>query len=256
MLNTDVLILGWFRSAEEVGFYAAAQRIVQLLYAIPIVLAVAAFPIFSRLARREDAKAKRILEMVLSFSLLLALPLAAGGLILDKAIMEFVFGGQYVQAALPFGLLSLTLIPIFPSIILSNTVFAYGAQRKLAVFTAIGGIANVLLDLVFIPPWGAAGSAAATILSQALAITYLYRSAQESLRFELWRHIKKILAATALMGLFVYWLFSASGLSVLWIVCAGATLYAILLYAFKEPVLEKTRLILSNSLIGAENDLL
>ena len=241
MLNTDVVVLGWFRSADEVGFYAAAQRIIQLVYVIPIVLAVSAFPIFSRLARRDDAQAKAILERVLSLYILLALPLALGGLILNRPIMELVFGSEYLPSALSFGLLSLTFILTFPSIIFSNTIFAYGQQRKLIIFAAIGGLANVVLDLAFIPTWGMVGSAWATIISQALALAYLYRAMKAALHFELASHLKKIALALGVMALVVLGMNFALTAHVLWTIGFSAAAYFIILWVLKEPVLKEVK---------------
>lgn len=238
MLNTDVIVLGWFRSAEEVGFYAAVQRIIQLFYTIPVILATAAFPIFSRLANREDTKLKTILEKTISFSLLWALPLTAGGIILRQPVIELIFGSGYLPAALPFGLLSLTFALNFPTIILTNAVFAYGAQAKLVIFSAIGSITNALFDLVLIPPWGITGSAVATILSQALALAYLYKTAQKYLPLKLMPHLTKITAATILMAAAVILLNYLAITHVILTIATAATFYFTVLYLLGEPTLK------------------
>jgi O-antigen/teichoic acid export membrane protein len=48
MLNIDIIMLGIWRPAEDIGYYAAGQRILQVLYTIPGIFASA---IFSTIAR-------------------------------------------------------------------------------------------------------------------------------------------------------------------------------------------------------------
>src|SRR3989344_8892478 len=49
MINADIVIIGWLRPAQDLGYYAAAQRFTQLLYLLPAVLSVSVLPSFSRL---------------------------------------------------------------------------------------------------------------------------------------------------------------------------------------------------------------
>src|SRR3989344_2360410 len=49
MLNIDIVMLGWWRTPEEIGYYSASQRIVQILYTLPAILASAAFPAMASL---------------------------------------------------------------------------------------------------------------------------------------------------------------------------------------------------------------
>ncbi|MBI1839199.1 MAG: flippase, partial [Candidatus Colwellbacteria bacterium] len=65
MINTDVLMLGWLAGAREVGLYSAGQRIVQLLYIVPTLIAAAFFPELSRLASTSSEKFKNLLEQAL-----------------------------------------------------------------------------------------------------------------------------------------------------------------------------------------------
>jgi len=46
-------------------------------------------------------------------------------------------------------------------------------DRRLLVTTSVGLGANVILNLLFIPRWGIAGAAAATVIAEALTVVLL-----------------------------------------------------------------------------------
>src|SRR3989344_4062253 len=74
MVNTDILIIGFLGSAEQVGFYSVAVRIVQILYIFSAVAASSSLPIFSRFVKNEKEKIRGALENMLKFAFSFSLP--------------------------------------------------------------------------------------------------------------------------------------------------------------------------------------
>jgi len=246
MINTDILIIGWLRSSEDVGLYSAAQRIIQLLYLFPAILAISLLPTFARLAGKDDKKMSFAAERVLSFVYLLALPMALGCLILGPGIINFVFGPGYAKAISSFQVLGITMLVDFPAVILSGLVFSYNKQKKLMTYSAIGGISNVIFDLILIPRFGIVGSAFATLSAQTLSNVYLHRTARRLNNFRVLPHLKKIFAASAVMAVAVA-LISLTNLHVLIAVAAGTAVYFGTLFALREPIFKEVRFILQPS---------
>ena len=243
MVNTDVLIIGWLRPAAEVGFYSAAQRIILLLYIIPGVLSTSIFPLLSRLASKDDKRTIRtVVESSLTSVFLVALPIMSGGIILAEPLTRLVFGPEYLPGTLSLQILLLTVPLNFAAIILSNLVFAYNEQKKLAIYAAIGGILNIILDLAFIPLWGIAGSSFATFCVQLVSMSYLWWVAKRIVPFELLPRIRKMVVASVLMcgGLV---LLLPLHLKVLPLIGGGAIFYFAVLYFWREPLFDEARLI-------------
>ena len=238
LTNTDVLIISWMRSASEVGIYSAAIRVIQILYLVPITLQFATMPVFSRLANRDDRKFRTTLERVIGSIFLVSIPLAIGGAILGTQIMGLVFGNDYRPGGLAFTILMLTMLVDYPATIISAAIFAYDHQKSLIVTSAIGGTANVVLDLLLIPPFGIAGSAVATIIAQTLANGYLWRTMKRLNYFEIFPNIKKIILAGAIMGAVTAGLFM-TGVNVVLNVAVSGALYCLLLWTFREPLLKE-----------------
>lgn len=200
MINMDMVIIGHFRSAAEIGFYAAAQRPIQLFYTISGLIASATFPAFAKAAKRDNPRFKILLEKVITVVFLIGLPLVIGGIVLGKEVIQVLFGNQYLAGTLTLQLLLITLLTTFPTNILINGVFAYDKQKIFSWAITTGIVVNLILDLLFIPRWGIAGSAAATIIAQLFIFTPLFVSMKRLNYFRIWPNIRKIVIASGVMG--------------------------------------------------------
>jgi O-antigen/teichoic acid export membrane protein len=241
MINIDMLFLGWFRSAHELGLYGAIQRLLQLFYIVPALIATGLFPIISRLAEEKNTeRARDITEKSLAANFLIALPLAAGGIILSRPLLVFIFGPAYTEAALALQLLLLTLLLVFPGTLIANTIFAYDAQKIFILATALGAGANAVLDYLLIPAYGIAGSALATVVSLTLIVGVNWVSLRQIVSFALLPHLPRILAATALMATATA-IFQFAAVPVLTNALISGGLYFATLFFLREPLLTLLR---------------
>lgn len=236
MLNTDTIMLGAMRTEAEVGFYSAAQRIIAILYLIPGFLSVSVFPIMAQLAIKETERFVAVMEKALRAVLLAAFPIALGGVVLAPTLISFIFGAEYLPAAATLQILLFNVFLVFPGSIINNGIFAFGKQKQLLIAFAIGGIGNVILNLVLIPRFGIAGSAAATIVTQFLSNGFTFFAMQRIARFTSFGLVTRIAPAGIIMTI-AAWGMNALGVHVLITVCASGILYVALLYLFREELL-------------------
>ena len=185
MINTDMIMLGWFRSAEEVGWYAAAQRPVQLLYIFPTLFAASLFPTLTRLAHRDKEKFRSILETSLRLAIPAAVAITVIGVLFGNQIIDLLFGGAYQNAVAAFQILLFTILIIYPSAIITNAVFAYNEQKGFLLFSTLGAGGNILFNLLLIPPLGIAGCALATLITQLIANGFMWRKMKQINKFSL-----------------------------------------------------------------------
>lgn len=172
MLNTDAIILALFRPEIEVGYYAAAQRVAQLVYVLPLPVASALFPLVSRLA--GDAKAfKAVVESATRFLLVIGTGAAISLLIASGSVIRLLYGSAYEGSTMSLAILSLTLIPTFLVSSLSNALFALRKEKALIGYAAIAVCANIIANLILIPRFGGPGSALATLIAQTALLGYL-----------------------------------------------------------------------------------
>lgn len=196
MLNTDIIMLGWLESAAEVGYYSAAQKLIQLLYVFPTLVAVSLLPSLSKMIKTAPEAAKSNLEKTTALVLLLAFPIVLAGIILANPLIKFFFGAEYLPSVITFQILLFTVLIVYPSSILGHAIFAYGQQKQFIAFTATAAIGNVIFNFLLIPPLGIAGAALGTIITQLTANFLIWRKMKKLNNLAVWPQIKRYLKLT------------------------------------------------------------
>lgn len=237
MINSDLIMIGYFRSISEVGFYSAGQKITQLLYIIPALISTSFFPTFSRLAR-DSENFRKIFEHALTIIFLVAMPLTAGAVILAGPILNLFYGSAYDGGILSFMILASTIFIVFPSVLIANAIFAHDKQREFLWFAVSGVLGNIFFNFLFIPVWGIAGAALSTLINQIIINTYAWFKIKKITRFVILPHLPKILFSAFTMGLLSFGL-NYFGINVWLNIAASGLAYLILLIALKEPALYK-----------------
>lgn len=169
MINTnmDQLMLGVIRTDEEVGWYAAAYRLLTAAL-IPSQIAFQAFlpALSSALGNVEEMRA-RSHDYVLTL-LAIGFPIAAGALLAPDLIA--VFGAAYAPASTALALLLGGAVLMYASGALGGMLLAWDMQRAHMKALAVGAVANVILNFLLIPRFGIEGAAAATLASEAIVL--------------------------------------------------------------------------------------
>lgn len=232
MLNTDTIMLGWWRTPEEIGYYSAGQRILQVLYTLPAILAASMFPALNRFVGQKE-KEKKFMEKSMTMIYGIAAPALIGGVILATPIIKFIYGKEYLLAAPSFQILLLTPLLIYPLIILGNLILAHNEQSKLKLPVFFGAIGNIAFNAILIPPFGIVGASIATVVAQFLNISLVWRIAKKISDFSTLKHLKKIFASAIIMGIFSV-IFNFSGIHVLINIILSAGIYFYSLYLMEE----------------------
>lgn len=239
-LNTDVVILGWLKSASDLGYYSAGQRVIQILYLLPTIIAISVLPTFARTAKVDDKRFRQIFERIVSVMFMISLPIIIGGIVVGTPLISYLFGSSYAPGSLSFKILLLTLIIDFPVVVLTSAAFAYDRQKSLIIYSAIGGITNVILDLLLIPKFGIEGCAVATVIAQFSANAYLWSIMKKINYFTILPYLKNVIPASILMGAFSYALLRTE-LHVVGIIAASMPVYFGYLYFTKDRLLLQIR---------------
>jgi len=199
MLSTDILFLGWLRTAEEIGYYSAGQKIIFVLYLLPALISTAVFPSLTRLANKDRPAFGQMLSQAVKLTFLLSLPLTLGGLVLARDLIVIFYGPTFTPAITAFKILLLTLAVNFPATLFGNALFAYDRQIDFLKFSALGAGLNIIFNLILIPPFGIEGSAGATLLTQIISNAFIWWRMQQVNQFRVIGQLGKIGSATLVM---------------------------------------------------------
>lgn len=243
-LNTDMIMLGQMRTPAELGYYAAAQKPIQFLYIIPGLLATGMFPLFAKLAHESKEKLRGVLERSAVMSLLIAMPIVFGGLIVAPQLIDFLYTAEFVVPAIPsFRLLLITLLINAPALILNNVILAYNKQLSFLRFFAVGAISNVIFNALLIPRYGIVGAALATILAQITSNACIWYAIRRLASFNIIQYLGKITLAALLMAAATFGM-QLLGFSFFINLGISALVYFGLLLLMKEPLLREARSLL------------
>jgi O-antigen/teichoic acid export membrane protein len=161
--QADILVLGLFRPADDVGVYKVA---VQAATLIPFGLQAVNLVIMPYIARLHAAGDHRRLQRLVTQSaraiLALALPLVLAFVFFGDAILAFAFGPEYARGHNALILMSLGQLVNTGMGSVGVLLNMTGHERDTLRVVAIAAVANVALNFVLIPPFGLVGAATAT----------------------------------------------------------------------------------------------
>lgn len=241
MLNTDLVMLGWWQTPAAIGYYSAGQRIVQILFTLPSILAISIFPTLSRLiGNGESDKIKSLMEKSLTFAFLLSLPIVVGGVVMAKPIINLVYGAEYLPAVGAFQALLVTILILFPGTLINDAAIAFDKQGQITKYLFAAAVTNAVFDAIFIPIFGIIGSAIATIIAITLNTSLSWRLLKRTTAFYILPNLKKIIISSIIMGLFSL-LMNRFGLNVIINIGLSSLIYLGLLLLLKEKILEEFR---------------
>jgi O-antigen/teichoic acid export membrane protein len=164
----DILMLGKMVSAEEVGLYAAAVRVVDVIVLLPRVLATAVYP---ALRKRTDVDLPGAVELVTHATRVSLVLCSLAGLavwMLAPVALRIMGDVAFLPATDALRILSWGIVLQGGAHMIARLLLALEAERDFAVVAALSLLANLWLNLLLIPRMGIDGAAVATLLSYAL----------------------------------------------------------------------------------------
>ncbi len=168
-MKIDQIMIKSMLNNEAVGQYAAAVRLSEIWYFIPIVIANSLFPsiVNSKKVSQElyYHRLQKLYSLMVLISVVIAIPITFG----SDALVEFLYGPAYSDASIVLMIHIWSAVFIFllhaSGKWLVNENYTMNAfYRNLA-----GAVLNILLNLYLIPVMGIIGSAIATLVSYAIA---------------------------------------------------------------------------------------
>ncbi len=245
LFNLDIVMLGWWRTTEEIGLYSAAQKIVGILAIFSGFVATATFPSLSRFAHSDQERMKTVFKGALKIIFIIAIPSVIGGIILKNSLMDFVFGSGYMPAANAFMILLFSILALHPLPILTNSLFAFDKQAKMIKYALVSSLSNLALNFLLIPKYGIIGAAIATTISFFVYTILLWHETKKMHEFRITSELLKPTIAALIMGVLVY-IFKISGVHVLVNIIISIAVYFLCLYFLREKILEEILLIFKN----------
>jgi O-antigen/teichoic acid export membrane protein len=169
----DVVVLSALSSTRELGLYAPASRLQDMLYFIPATLGSVVLPIVARsqgYTHTSRQETRSLVSRTIGIGLAIALPTTALVVAVAPELLTLVVGAKYSDSALPVRVLSLFLpLAVIQAPILAALAATGRARETTEVFALAFGVAiagHIVLD----PSLGALGASIASLSRDIAAV--------------------------------------------------------------------------------------
>jgi O-antigen/teichoic acid export membrane protein len=167
-----------WKGPRELGQYAAAVRLAELLSLFPLFFMQSAFPVISSAAMQADKTPLRISASCFRYLFLLSFPPIFLGMIFAPQVIGLLYGPAYSKAALAFPWLLLAELPVIAGVVYGHFSIAANLQRFDVLLTFVNALTNVVLCVLLIPTAGLAGAAIASLVGYSISypVQLLFKS--------------------------------------------------------------------------------
>lgn len=207
--KADTIILSLIKTPYEVGIYGYAYKIIEIMFTIPLMFLGVVFPRLSTLVVSDEPGFRDLAQKTFEVLLLGTIPFIAGIYVLAP-YLTVLLSRQSLEDGLLAGnalqILSIALFAWFFGALYQHMLLATKHYSGLIRNVALVAVANIVLNIVFIPIYGYIAAAVITVITEGsmlvLSVLYAYQTLQFKAKLRGWL---PVLCATVVMGLVVGW---------------------------------------------------
>jgi O-antigen/teichoic acid export membrane protein len=257
----DSVILSIYKSAGDVGIYAAPYKVIEIINYFPAVFMGVVFISLVQSWKDDHKRFQFLITRSVEAMFVLGLPIIIGGMILARPVMNFVTSNDYSHASTvaiqlmghPIAIdgamvLRLLLIAVwfdFFGNILGKGVIAMSRSRLLLIANVIAVIVNIGFNLLVIPRWSYLGAAMVTILTEALVLLVQSIIISKYIKVQIpWAVVGRTLVAVFIMAAIIYPLRNSN---LLYGVAVGAIVFCIAAWKTKAISEDIIKLVLKRA---------
>jgi PST family polysaccharide transporter len=168
-MRIDMVMLQEMVGDHEVGIYAAATRLSEIWYFLPVVIVSSVSPSMIKLRENNFIlyinRLRKLYFLMAWLAIGVSLPIS----LLSNDVINILYGDGYKESALVLRIHLWASIAVFLGVASSQYLLIEKLTNISFYRTLIGLICNVLLNMFFIPIMGAVGAAIATVISYFVA---------------------------------------------------------------------------------------
>ena len=193
-MRIDQVMIKNMMSDEAVGYYAAAVRLCEAWYFIPVTLCNAIFPAIVNAKNVGVEFYNNRMQKLYDILTWLAIGIAIPVTIFSSQIIQLIFGNQFSSASPVLTIYIWAGVAVFLGVASSQYLINENLTKLSFLRSIVGMILNVVLNFALIPIYGIVGSAVATLLSYTVVTFILFSHHQYSHQFKMM--VKSIFGVT------------------------------------------------------------
>ena len=170
--NSDITILGIIKGNYEVGLYSTSVKIYNLVNSTIASIAWVVMPQMTKNFNEGNYdEINKLFRYAFNFVVILGLPCVVGINILCPEMIEIIAGKEYLGATGSLHILSIALAISLIGGLIGNVLLLPAMEEKTCLIACvISAMANIILNLLFIPKYGITAAAATTAVSELISL--------------------------------------------------------------------------------------
>lgn len=168
-MKIDQVMIKNFMEIKDVGYYAAAVKLCEAWYFVPMAISTSVFPAIVNAKQISEKLYLSRLQKLYDFLAAVAIAIAIPVTFLSDFIINILFGIKFQPASSVLTIYIWAGVATFLGVASSQYLITENLTKLSFYRTLIGMIVNVVMNLFMIPAYGINGAAFATLISYSIA---------------------------------------------------------------------------------------
>jgi O-antigen/teichoic acid export membrane protein len=169
-----IVLMSLISDPTQTGYFGGSLRATENLVIMPILVAGVVLPLLTAAARDDLARLRGAIEGLGEAALIAGVLLVLFTVRAAEPVMVLIGGPAFRPAGAVLRIEVGTLIFLALDQVWTVSLLALGRQRELILTNALALVGVALFAVVLVPPFGAQGGAAASVLGELVLATLIY----------------------------------------------------------------------------------
>lgn len=171
--QTDKLMLKQMLDETSVGYYSLASTINNMWVFVLAAIIDSMYPTIIQYAGKNKDKFNKKNKQLYAIVIYVSIVVAVGFMIFGKWIIMILYGEAYLPATTPLKIVCWYTIFSYLGTARNAWIVSTNNQKYLKYICCGAAIANIVLNFMLIPVWGASGAAMASLITQVSTIVLI-----------------------------------------------------------------------------------
>lgn len=166
--QTDKIMLKQMISDAEIGYYSTAVSLSSVWCFVLQAIIDSVYPSIMQAYGKDDAVFQKRNKQLYAIVFYLSLTVSLGFTLLAEPMITIMYGKAYLPAVAPLRIITWYTAFSYLGVARNPWIVCQNKQKYMLHIYTTSALANIILNVIFIPMWGASGAAVASLIAQVL----------------------------------------------------------------------------------------
>lgn len=174
--TTNIVFLGLFHGAKEVGYYTAGLKIITIFQTIiSMTLSQAFFPFVGRAFGESREKGLQTCQKILPLVMISTIAMATTFFILGPFALSILYGEAFTPSIIVFQILIFTPVIIaFSTVLGIHVMLNLGMDKLFFRISCLGAVISIVINITYVRAYGFVASSITLLFIESLIALFFY----------------------------------------------------------------------------------